>query len=79
MLTILAVLPITTCEAVRSFSTLRRVKTYLRSTMAADRLTSLALMHIHKDIPINSEQLIEDIAIQHAPRLKLRNILDSSE
>jgi len=79
MLTILAVLPITTCEAERSFSTLRRLKTYLRSTMAADRLTSLALMHIHRDMPINTEQLIEDFAIQHPRRLKLRNILDSNE
>ena len=79
MLTILAVLPITTCEAERSLSTLRRLKTYLRSTMAADRLTSLALMHIHKDIPINSEQLIEDFAIQHPRSLKVRNILASNE
>ena len=35
----------------RSFSTLKRLKTYLRSTCGNERLTSLALMHIHRDVP----------------------------
>jgi len=41
--------PVTTATAERSFSSLRRVKTYLRSTMSACRLNSLLLMHIHQD------------------------------
>ncbi|KAJ4428650.1 hypothetical protein ANN_25643 [Periplaneta americana] len=41
-------LPATTATPERSFSTLRYLKTYLRSTMGADRLNGLALMYIHK-------------------------------
>ena len=39
--------PVTSCEAERSFSALRRVKTYLRSTMGEERLAALTLMAIH--------------------------------
>lgn len=41
-------LPVTTCRAERSFSALRRLKTYLRSTMTAPRLTHLAILYTHK-------------------------------
>ena len=34
-------LPVSTCTVERSFSTLRRVKTLLRSTMTEDRLNGL--------------------------------------
>lgn len=39
--------PCTTCTVERSFSTLRRVKTWLRSTMTEDRLTgkNIGCMH----------------------------------
>ena len=47
MLVRVMVLPVTSCEAEHSFSTLRRVKTYLRSTMAQERLSGLALLNIH--------------------------------
>ena len=33
----------------RSFSALRRVKTYLRATMKQDHLNYLMLLHVHKD------------------------------
>ena len=34
----------------RSFSSLRRLKTYLRSTMGDKRLQNLMLLHIHKEL-----------------------------
>ena len=40
--------PVTTATAERSFSSLRRIKTYLHSTMSACRLNSLMLMHVHQ-------------------------------
>ena len=43
-------LPITSCTAERSFSCLRRLKNYLRSTMGQERLTALALLNIEKNI-----------------------------
>lgn len=42
--------PITTVSAERSFSTLRRLKTFLRSTMTEDRLSGLALMSIEQEL-----------------------------
>ena len=41
-------LPATSCSAERSFSGLRRLKTYLRSTMGQTRLSNLALLHLER-------------------------------
>ena len=46
---ILAVIPATSCSAERSFSSLRRLKTYLRNSMGQERLSSLALLHIERE------------------------------
>ncbi|KAM4697848.1 zinc finger MYM-type protein 1-like [Rhinophrynus dorsalis] len=55
-------LPVTTCTVERSFSTMRRVKTWLRSTMADDCLSGLCMMSIHRaKIDENKQQLIEKI------------------
>ena len=43
-------IPITTSTAERSFSTLRRVLTYMRSTMTEKRLNNCLMLHIHKDL-----------------------------
>ena len=42
-------LPATSCTAERSFSTLRRVKTWLRSTISDRRLSSLCMLSVHRD------------------------------
>uniref|UniRef100_A0A8C5P6W8 Repressor of the inhibitor of the protein kinase n=1 Tax=Leptobrachium leishanense TaxID=445787 RepID=A0A8C5P6W8_9ANUR len=52
-------LPVTTCTVERSFSTMRRVKTWLRSTMAVERLSGLCMMSIQRvEIEENKQQLI---------------------
>ena len=38
------------CEAERTFSALRRMKTWLRATMTQARLDDLMLCHVHKDL-----------------------------
>ncbi|KAK0153293.1 Zinc finger MYM-type protein 1 [Merluccius polli] len=43
-------LPVSTACSERSFSALRRLKTWLRSTVTQRRLTHMALLHVHKDI-----------------------------
>ena len=54
MLKIFACLPINSCEAERSFSTLRRVKSYLRTTMGNLRnLRNLAIMNIERETVVN--------------------------
>lgn len=46
---ILLTVPVTTATAERWFSVLRRLKTYLRSSMAQARLNHMLLLHVHKD------------------------------
>lgn len=43
-------IPVTTCTAERSFSALRRLKTYIRSTMTQERLNHIAVLHVHKSL-----------------------------
>ena len=45
----IAIQPVTTASAERSFSNLRRLKTWLRTTMGEDRLSGLALMSLNRD------------------------------
>lgn len=61
-LSILATLPVSVATAERSFSTLRRLKTWLRASMAEERLIGLALLHIHNDISVDVEEVITRFA-----------------
>jgi hypothetical protein len=70
LLTILSVIPITTASAERSFSSLKRIKTYLRSTMGQERLNVLAMLHINKDIQVNPEEVLDMFAKKHKRRLQ---------
>ena len=69
LLLIGATLPISSAEAERSFSTLRRVKTYLRSTMNEERLTGLCLLNIHRDVKIDIPSIIEEFSKARPRRL----------
>ncbi|XP_065654903.1 52 kDa repressor of the inhibitor of the protein kinase-like [Hydra vulgaris] len=68
---ILATIPITTCECERSISTLRRIKTYTRSTMSENRLNGLALMSIHQEIVPDINRVIEIFASKGDRKLEL--------
>lgn len=57
VLRLICTFPVTSCTCERSISGLKRLKTYLRSTMAQDRLNGLALMHFHCG-NINSDILL---------------------
>ena len=43
-------LPVSAASSERSFSALKRLKTWLRSTMTQKRLTHTSLMHVHQEI-----------------------------
>lgn len=62
LLQILATLPVTNASAERSFSSLRRLETWCRTTMLENRLVGLALLHIHYDVAIKAEDIIERFA-----------------
>ncbi len=46
---LILVMPATNASSERSFSALRRVKNYLRTTMTQERLNYLMLLHVHKE------------------------------
>jgi len=56
--------PATNCSSERSFSTLRRLKTYLRSVMNNDRLNALAVLNIESELTssINYDKIIKEFA-----------------
>jgi len=56
----MSVLPVTTTTNEKSFSTLRRLKTYLRSIMGGDRLNGLASLNIHRDINVDINQVLNE-------------------
>ena len=41
---------VSSCEAERSFSSLRRLKTWLRNSMTQSRLNAIAVCHAHQNI-----------------------------
>ena len=60
-------IPVTSASAERTFSLLKRLKTYLRVNMSEPRLNGLALGNIHKEINISVEEIV-DIFCQVKPR-----------
>ncbi|XP_046548889.1 zinc finger MYM-type protein 1-like [Haliotis rubra] len=50
LLKIYLTIPVTTATSERTFSTLRRLKSYVRSTMTQERLNNVLLLHVHKTI-----------------------------
>ena len=62
LIKILITTPMTSAEAERCFSTLKRIKTFLRSTMLNERLSALAMISIENklisEIPEFNEKVI---------------------
>ncbi|KAL1447997.1 hypothetical protein WDU94_012375 [Cyamophila willieti] len=65
--------PVTNCTGERSFSTLRRIKNYLRSTTTNERLSSLALLSIESNLTqeISYDDLIDNFARKKSRRKSL--------
>jgi hypothetical protein len=62
LLSIFATLPVSTATAERTFSVLKYLKSYLRSSTGEERLTGLALAYIHRDIDVDKTvDLIVDL------------------
>ena len=70
---LILVAPATNATSEQSFSALRIIKTYLRSTMTQARLNHLLLLHVHKEACDNLrlEECIEDFCAHSEHR---RNI-----
>jgi len=68
---ILLTIPVTVASAERSFSKLKLIKTYLRSTMSQDRLNGLAMLSIEKNMleQLDYVNLIDIFASKTARRV----------
>lgn len=62
LLNIIITSPMTTAEAERCFSTLKRIKNFLRNTMLNDRLNALATMSVNKSLINEMENFDEKVA-----------------
>lgn len=62
--------PVSNCSTERSFSSLKRIKSYLRSCTSEERLNDLAIMNIESDITtkIEYENIINEFASLHCRR-----------
>lgn len=68
---ILTTLPVTSADVERGFSTMRRMKTYLRSTMTDERFNGLAMMCIHRNIVVDPEEVILQFGMKNR-RMRLK-------
>ena len=66
-------LMISNCSGERSFSLLKRVKNFLRSTMSQDHLTALSLLSIESEIlrSLNFEDIIHEFATAKARKMHI--------
>lgn len=73
-LRILLTIPISVASGERSFSKLKLIKTYLRSTMTQERLSALAIISIESDIArsLDLSSVIEKFAESKARRGKFK-------
>jgi hypothetical protein len=67
---ILLTIPVTVASAERSFSKLKLIKTYLRTTMSQERLSDLVMISIENEYlnKLNYDDLIEEFASKNARR-----------
>lgn len=72
LLKIICTMPMTTVECERSFSTLKRIKTFTRNTMCESRLNALAMCSIEKKLLANNN--FNDLVIEHFAHAKERRM-----
>jgi hypothetical protein len=70
---VLLTIPVTIASAERSFSKLKLLKTYLRSTMTEERLNDLAIIALEGEMleKIDYENIIEDFISKNTKRMML--------
>ena len=70
LLDIFISLPVSVASADCSFSTLRKLKTWLRAQMGQTRLSGLALLNVHRDIDISIDRVIDRFANSGSRKLE---------
>lgn len=64
LLQVALTLPISSATCERSFSAMRRIKTWMRSTMVENRFNDLSILNIEKDLTkkINNYDIVNDFS-----------------
>ena len=62
-------LPVSSAKAERSFSGLRRIKSYLRNRMSDEQLSGLALVHLHHDLDFDVDKICTIFVTKHKRRM----------
>ena len=75
LLKIACTIPVSSNPCERSNSALRRLHHYTRTSKTEDRLTNLALLHIHREAAIDYEEAIDVFAKKHPRRMELDSII----
>lgn len=75
LLKIACTLPVGSCEAERSFSCFRRIKSFLRNNMGEDRVSGLALMNLNHEMEINLDIISGMFAQKNKRRMFTKCIL----
>jgi len=77
LIKIVLCMPMTSCTCERSFSGLRRLKTYLRATMSQERLNHIAVLNIHSDVAnsLDLDPLINEFIKRASVRMNTFAIL----
>jgi len=71
MVQVANILPISSATSERAFSAMRRINTYLRSTMEQDRFSNLSILNIEKDIEIDSVIILEQFTAINKRKMNL--------
>ena len=73
VLKLVLVLPASNCTLERSFSAIKRIKTYLRTTMSQKRLNWLMILHVHKERTdnLNIERIVNLFVARKEERLRI--------
>ena len=68
---VLMVMSVSTATPDRPYSTMLRLENYLCSTITTERMSGLALMHVHKDIDMDAERIIHQFSHKKDRRIAL--------
>lgn len=78
LMELIVIAPATNASSERSFSSLRRIKSYLRSTMTQERLNHVMVINVHKERTdaISSIDIAKDFISQSAHRTSIFGSFD---
>ena len=66
---------VTSRESERTVSGLRCLKTFLRTTMKEEHMNGLLLLHIHRNMKLDIEEIISEFARCNPRRMQLMDLL----